>query len=585
MDSGGERLRGRDLVDDSNDRGHSPGYPPNGSVDTPYDPSAPADTEAADTEAASNEADCYEADSYETDPDETGSYETDLGAYEADTYQSETYETGSAETATYKTEGDGAGERDADLGAPVSTTRNGQTPGRNPLYSHALHRGVRLPAGGVRRTAINLLITCTGADHRAVAERDRSRFASAGALMLLTAGLAAYAGASVAAFGFGTSTRAALPYGFFYAAFIFFIDRSVLLTVRPLHLVGKGDKERVRPWRLLPTGAVRIFIAVIGAILVGESLLLRFFDASIQPRVAELRQQELAGVLASWDAGQRGTEDRLVTDVDDRRAQLTSAENLVTTKTGEVDCQLTGGVGCLGGRGPIYQVKLDELRAAAAQIPALRAARDAAQSRLDTFRATRDQRRAQYAGAEWDQIKNSDDLLMREKGFWRLTASDNSVKVWRVLISLLVLGIDLAPLLFKRNLDRTSYARAERGVLWEGEINEEVDAYQLDRNARARRGRAGGVASRMAARYEEYALAREELRLAAVLDEDAEAAVLRREERRLGHDRQAADLRRAHRLPAPSPRGEAPAPHLREEVATPLLGEEVDHSADARAPG
>jgi hypothetical protein len=317
---------------------------------------------------------------------------------------------------------------------------------------------------------------------------------------------------------------------------------------------------------------VRIFIAVIGAILVGESLLLRFFDASIQPRVAELRQQELAGVLASWDAGQRGTEDRLVTDVDDRRAQLTSAENLVTTKTGEVDCQLTGGVGCLGGRGPIYQVKLDELRAAAAQIPALRA-------------ATRDQRRAQYAGAEWDQIKNSDDLLMREKGFWRLTASDNSVKVWRVLISLLVLGIDLAPLLFKRNLDRTSYARAERGVLWEGEINEEVDAYQLDRNARARRGRAGGVASRMAARYEEYALAREELRLAAALDEDAEAAVLRREERRLGHDRQAADLRRAHRLPAPSPRGEAPAPHLREEVAAPLLGEEVDHSADARAPG
>jgi hypothetical protein len=406
---------------------------------------------------------------------------------------------------------------------------------------------------GARRTAVNLLIGCTGADHRAITERDRSRYASAGALMLLTACLAAYAGASVAAFGLRTSLWAALPYGLFYAAFIFFIDRSVLLTVRPLVLVGKGDKERVRTRRLLPTGAVRIFIAIIGAILVGETLLLRFFDASIQPRVAELRQQELAGVLASWDAGQQTTERALTADVDDRRTQLATAENLVTTKTGEVDCQLTGGNGCLGGRGPIYQVKLDELRAAAAQVPGLRAARDAAQSRLDAFRATRDQRRARYADAEWPTIKNADDLLMREKGFWRLTAADGSVKVWRVLISLLILGIDLAPLLFKRNLDRTAYARGERAVLWEGETNEAVDAYQLARNARARRARAGDVADRMAARYEEYALAREELRLAGAMDEDADASALRRDERRLEHDHQAADLRRAH--PAPSPRG------------------------------
>jgi hypothetical protein len=421
-------------------------------------------------------------------------------------------------------------------------------------------RGARRPGVGARRTLANLLIGCTGADHRAVTERDRSRFASAGALMLLTAGLAAYAGASVAAFGFRTSTVAALPYGLFYAAFIFFIDRSVLLTIRPLRMAGKGHKERIRQRKLLPTGAIRIMIAIIGAILVGESLLLRFFDASIEPRVAELRQQELSGVMASWDAGQRTTEAGLTAALDDQRSQLAAAESLVTAKTGEVDCQLTGGDGCLGGRGPIYQVKLGELRAAAAQITGLRAARDAAQARLAAFQVTRDQRRAQYADAEWRTIGNTNDLLMREKGFWKLTASDNSVKVWRILVSLLILGIDLAPLLFKRNLDRTGYARMERGTLWEGETNEEVDAYQLDRNARARRGRAADIAERVAGRYEEYAVAREELRLASALDEDTEAAALRRDERWLGNDRQAVDLRRAYRLSAPltppPPRGQ-----------------------------
>jgi hypothetical protein len=455
---------------------------------------------------------------------------------------------------------DGYDQADYDY-TPAGYDRGVDTAEPGRTRPRVLRRRPRRSGVGARRTAVNLLIGCTGADHRAVTERDRSRYASAGALMLLTASLAAYAGASVAAFGFGTSTLAALPYGLFYAAFIFFIDRSVLLTIRPLRLAGKGDKERIRPRRLLPTGVVRILIAVIGAILVGESLLLRFFDASIEPRVAELRQQELAGVMSSWDAGQRTTEAGLVAALDDQRTQLASAENLVTSKTGEVDCQLTGGDGCLGGRGPIYQVKLGELQAAAAQIPGLRAARDAAQNRLDSFRVTRDQRRAQYADTEWRSIGNANDLLMREKGFWRLTAADNSVKVWRILISLLILGIDLAPLLFKRNLDRTAYARLERGALWEGETTEEVDAFQLDRNARARRGKAGAVAERMAARYQEYAVAREELRLAASLDEDAGAAALRRDERRLGNDRQAADLRRAYRLPAPlatpPPRGAA----------------------------
>jgi len=544
MDSGGERLHGGDLVDDSDERyevrnsAFDLGSDPYPDLDSDETPGSDDDGDAPRRREAFVESDDKYVDEYEEEHEGRRGRDTGLGRDEDDY-------AGHADYADYA---DYAGHEGHEGGESAESGDEGRRLDGSP----------RRPRPVVRRVVANLLISCTGADHRMVAERDRSRFVSAGALMLLTAALAAYAGASVAAFGFGSSTLAALPYGLFYAAFIFFIDRSVLLTVRPLQAKGKGDKEDVRPRRWQWTGAIRIFIAVCGAILIGESLLLRFFDSSIEPRVAELRQEELSGVLAAWDQNQHTVEARLAADLADRRAQLTAAENLVTTKTGEVNCQLTGGDGCLGGRGPVYQVKLGELEAATAQVPKLRADRDTAQARLDTFRATRDERRARYAAAQWTQIQGSNDLLMREKGFWRLTADDNSVKAWRVLLSLLILGIDLAPLLFKRSLDRTSYARAERAALWEGETNESVDAFQLHRNAKARRSRADEVADRMAARYAEYALAREELRLASSLDDDSAASSLRRDERWLGHDHQAADLRRAHRLPAAVPPPGAP---------------------------
>ncbi|WP_261562819.1 DUF4407 domain-containing protein, partial [Frankia tisae] len=74
--------------------------------------------------------------------------------------------------------------------------------------------------------------------------QDRPRFVTAGALMLLTAGLATYAGATVAGMGLHRSTLGALPFGLFYAAVIFFIDRSVLLSTRPYR---HGLEGTVRP--------------------------------------------------------------------------------------------------------------------------------------------------------------------------------------------------------------------------------------------------------------------------------------------------------------------------------------------------
>jgi hypothetical protein len=391
-----------------------------------------------------------------------------------------------------------------------------------------------------------------------VGERDRSRFVSAGALMLLTAALAAYAGASVVAFGFGWSLFAALPYGIFYALFIFFIDRSVLLTVRPFRRATSDAKETVRIGSFFPGVGVRVFIAVCAALLVGEALLLRFFASSIAPQVAAIRQEELDAVLVKWDAGQTAGADRLTGDLAAKQRELRAAEDLVRAKTAEVNCQLTGGANCLPGRGAVYQIKIAELREATAAVPGLRRLRDEAQTRLDTFTVSRDARRDRYAAQQWATIGAANDLLIRERGFWRLTRSDHAVKLWRLLLCLLILGIDLAPLLFKRGLDRTGYARRERAALWRDESTEILDAEQVVRNTQAQRGRADGIAEHVARQHEEAVLRRNAERLGLEVEEEAADAALRRAEIRMQRDGTVRDLRRDLRLPVSAEHRAAP---------------------------
>ncbi len=329
-------------------------------------------------------------------------------------------------------------------------------------------------------------------------------------LMLLTAGLAAYSGARVIALGFGTATWHTLPFGLFYAAFIFFIDRSVLLTVRPT-VATRGGQVKVK--RRSPSVGIRIFIAVCAALLVGETVLLSFFAQAIEPKVQEIRQDRLGEVLRKWDAGEKIQEDRLIGDLADKAKGLENADGSVKTKTDEVNCQLTGLPDCRGGPGEIYDKKRDELTAAIGAAEKAKTARDTAQTTLTDFRTNRNTERAKFSAQTWDGLRDADDLLIREEGFWRLTVEDNSVKLWRIVLSLLLLGVDLAPLLFKKSLDRTDYSRQERATQWQGEIDEAVDSHQVWENAQARRRLAPDIAKKLARQSENSALVLNKTRL------------------------------------------------------------------------
>jgi hypothetical protein len=375
--------------------------------------------------------------------------------------------------------------------------------------------------------------------------------------MLLTAGLAVYAGTTVAALGLRRSTLAALPFGLFYAAVIYFLDRSVLLSSRPY---VDGPDGTVRLGRSGAATAVRIFLAVCAALLVGETLLLRIFEPSIAPRVAQIRQEDLGRVMRTWDAGQADEQRALGDALAARQRDLDAAHTLVTTKTAEVNCQLTGGDGCLGGEGPVYRIKLGELGAATAAVAAATHERDAAQTRLDAFDRSRDDRRARFRDQQNAIVSAADDLLIREKAFWRLTIADRAVLLWRLLLTLLLLGIDLGPLTFKRTLEQTALRRGERLAQWRAERADEVDATQIAHLARRRVETAADLADGAAVeRYGQYVRRRDELGFSVRVAADLADAEVTREGIRIDRDSRLRDLRIRYRVPDPAaPRDPAP---------------------------
>ncbi|CAO5158602.1 DUF4407 domain-containing protein [Frankia sp. AiPs1] len=395
----------------------------------------------------------------------------------------------------------------------------------------------------------NVLVACSGAQPESVGPGDRPRFVTAGALMLLTAGLATYAGAAIAGMGLHRSVWSTLPFGLFWALLIFFLDRSVLLSPRPYRCGRDGSVRVGGPGAAT---AMRVFIAICAALLVGEALLLTVFASSIAPRVTEIRQEELGRALRGFDANQRSEEQTLAAGVATRQQALEAAHRRVAATTVAANCQLTGSGGCLAGAGPIYRIALADLGAAAAAVTTASQERDAAQARLDTFDRSRDARRSRFLDAQTATTDAADDLLTREKAFWRLTTSDHSVLFWRIVLTLLLLGVDLGPLSFARTLEQTDCRRRDRLERWRTSTAHELEAQQIACTTRHRARLARELADAGTDRYGQYVRRRDEVEIAVHLAGDLAAADVARAEIRADRDSRIRELRARHRVPDPA---------------------------------
>lgn len=340
-------------------------------------------------------------------------------------------------TAEIRRTTDTAMHRDEILKARPQPVGQGTGPAIPDLAEEPPKRGIRAAAG-------NFLISLTGADRRLLTfEVDRQRHITMGMLMLLTTGLAFYAGTTVAAMGFSEPFTHEIGYGAFFALFAFFVDRSIT------GYVGfTGDDEPRRKssrWAPWP----RILVAIAASFLLSEVIVLQLFAARINQQVQFNHTVALSSVSRQVGSVYQG-------QIASQQNQVNLATSRVKAAQAQLDkdqqtwaCRLDGCQGIPAGNGPLAaeaqaQVSRDEQNLATLQEQA-NSITAHAQSVIDSLQSQENaQVRSQSAA-----VNSSNDMLAREQALQQISSSDETVLLLRVILWFLLVGIDLTPVIIK----------------------------------------------------------------------------------------------------------------------------------------
>jgi hypothetical protein len=312
--------------------------------------------------------------------------------------------------------------------------------------------GEEPPKRGMRAAIGSFLISLTGADRRLLTfEVDRQRHITMGMLMLLTTGLAFYAGTTVAAMGFSKPFIHEIGYGAFFALFAFFVDRSITGYVS-----FTGDDEPRRKssrWAPWP----RILVAIAASFLLSEVIVLQLFATRINQQV------EFNHTAALYSAS-RQVGSIYQNQIAAQQDQVNAAENRVKSAQAQLDrdqlkwaCEVNGvtGVnGCQGGSGKVgngavaaldrARVNSDEQNLVALQQQA-NTINAHAQTAIDHLQSQESAQLASQSAA----VNSSNDMLAREQALQQLSSRDETVLLLRVILWFLLVGIDLTPVVIK----------------------------------------------------------------------------------------------------------------------------------------
>ncbi len=301
--------------------------------------------------------------------------------------------------------------------------------------------------GLLERTG-NLLIFLTSADRRKIESfAERQRYITIGLLMLVTAAQGFYSASLFAAIGFGKHFGQVLGFGIFFAVAVYLIDRSIIGYVAPVKLDKKGE---IRPPRkLTPVMLIRILIAMTAAILMSEMILLQFFAKDIQNQILQNHLAETTHVSQAINNTYQQRINVLQNQINAAKNTVSQDQAVVKQDQQQANCQEFGCPGIAAGRGPGFRNAEKNLNDAQTTL-------GTAQTNLanitsaNTPQITKLDNQLQNATSGADQtITGADVLLSREEAFWQLTTRYGTVAVGRILLSLLILGIDLAPILAK----------------------------------------------------------------------------------------------------------------------------------------
>lgn len=339
----------------------------------------------------------------------------------------------------------------------------------------------------------DLLIFLTGADRRLMTDGERHWFITIGVLMALTAGQAFYAGATILSISFGRRFEDGIWFGAFFAAFVLFIDRTIVSQVAPAPEPDPANPgadfrdTKKSPWGLV----LRVVIALCASLLMGEAVAIQVFAQRIgvQLEADQLRnEKQLTDRVNENYTRKIGP---LQAEIDKAQIFAAQRERAYSDAADDLHCELYGGTRSNGrkcgrvvaGPGPVASAHQD----------AVDAAKDAwtkARTALTGITDKNAPRIQEFQKAQKKELDNATasakakDLLAQEEAFWKITSQDWTIAFWRGVLALLLLGIDLMPMLAKLTARVRSYEDSVRAV----QINAREQARESVARSRIRRG-------------------------------------------------------------------------------------------------
>jgi hypothetical protein len=345
---------------------------------------------------------------------------------------------------------------------------NGHDPGTST-------RAMNLQTGSLfppRRVKLDILrrigdffVFLTSADRTKIGTlAERHRYITIGLLMLVTAAQALYSATLFMSIGLDKPFSNVIGFGIFFAVAVYLIDRSIIGSAPKI----KKDKEgKLAPpkkgsWVLF----IRIMIALAAAVLMSEMILLQVFAKDIQQQIQENHLNQIQQTNIQIHNTYQKRIATLQAPIDQAQQTVNSRQTTVNQDTTAVNCEEFGCGNIAAGFGPGYATAKQNLKNA-------QQALQEAQGQLKGIEAANGpqinalEKQEQLAtNAAAPVITNADVVLSREEAFWQITLKYGTVMVVRILLTVLILGIDLAPILTKITGRATTHDEVDQSTYY-----------------------------------------------------------------------------------------------------------------------
>lgn len=314
-------------------------------------------------------------------------------------------------------------------------------------------------------------------------ETEHSKYVGIGATILTTGILAGVSG-SYAFFIVFKSVAWAVVFGCFWGVMIFNLDRYIVLSIKNREA---PEVQETREWlehlgRRLLIALPRVFLAVLLAIIIAKPLELKLFEQEIalemnllrKDRIEEYRRKPSAAQPGANAPGASGGVESLRQQNKVLQAEIDEAWKRYEEKQRIAQEEADGKSVRPAGTGPVYEDKVRDAGLMLAEHKKIKENNDKLIEANNQEILRQQEKEKEKARENEDEAQMANGIATQLECFSRLKAKNEDVYLTNLVLMLLILMLELAPILTKFLAGYGPYDKlvevAERKVFLEKEV-------------------------------------------------------------------------------------------------------------------